>query len=230
MKRLLGLPQEAPCGLFRIWPTAQPVNDGNWHHAVITAAGASQTLYLDGAEVGSLTGDIAGFEQKYVALGAGTWTSWPATTGDRGFFSGDIDELAVYNRPLGVSAIWDQAAAGSATARLTKTTLQSGRTDVQVFYDPVTERVSHYTSSDGGLWKVSPPVIEPLGDQAEGEVGEESALTTVTVTDPETVPQAGCGRLGRCTPGRSRVLSILDQELVIACRRESGPGNHQEAR
>ncbi|MBA9007274.1 DNRLRE domain-containing protein [Thermomonospora cellulosilytica] len=164
--------------------SAQPVNDGRWHHAVITAAGASQTLYLDGARVGTLTGDIVGFEQKYVALGAGTWTGWPATTGDRGFFNGDIDEVAVYDRPLGAPAVRDQAVMGAPTARLIQTTLPSGRVAATISYDAVTERVSSYTTSDGGLWKLSEPVLEPADEQAEGEVGEGTALTTVTVTDP----------------------------------------------
>ncbi len=39
--------------------SAAPVNDGVWHQAVLTAAGNTQTLYLDGAAVGTINGQLS---------------------------------------------------------------------------------------------------------------------------------------------------------------------------
>ncbi|RAY15969.1 hypothetical protein DPM19_09490 [Actinomadura craniellae] len=188
--------------------SAQTVNDGNWHHALITAAGTTQTLYLDGVPVGTRTGNIVGYEQKYVALGAGTWTNWPATTGDRGFFNGDIDEVVVHDRPLGAPAIAGQIGAAQATARLTEVTLPSGRRDVLVTYDPGTERVIQYTDADGGSWKLSPPVLDQPDD---GEEGAGVVTATVTVTDPRE-------------RASSFVLDLLRGSRVVSQRDPTGAG------
>ncbi|MFI9848514.1 DUF6531 domain-containing protein [Nonomuraea sp. NPDC051941] len=63
--------------------SAAPVNDGAWHHAVLTVSGNLQTLYLDGAVVGTLTGTITGTESRYVTTIGGIavwWTRSPSTT------------------------------------------------------------------------------------------------------------------------------------------------------
>jgi large repetitive protein len=38
--------------------TSRPVDDGLWHHVLLTTSGTTQTLYLDGAQMGTLTGTI----------------------------------------------------------------------------------------------------------------------------------------------------------------------------
>ena len=57
--------------------TSTSVTDGKWHYAVITAASNSQSLYLDGAQVGSpLSGQINPLNQVTDTIGAGFWNSW----------------------------------------------------------------------------------------------------------------------------------------------------------
>ena len=52
--------------------TAQAVNDGSWHYAALTGEGSLQTLYLDGAKVGTLDVEpIKHTSQPYTYLGAG---------------------------------------------------------------------------------------------------------------------------------------------------------------
>jgi hypothetical protein len=64
--------------------TAAPVNDGAWHHAVLTVADNLQTLYLDGAVIGTLTQPITGTENRYITTIGG--------------IAGLVDEVAIYDQ------------------------------------------------------------------------------------------------------------------------------------
>ncbi len=63
------------------------VNDGKWHHAVLSASGSTQTLYLDGKLSGTITGkQLVQGDLTYNQIGAANATtpaSWPGwgTTG-----------------------------------------------------------------------------------------------------------------------------------------------------
>ncbi|WP_412126550.1 DNRLRE domain-containing protein [Streptomyces xinghaiensis] len=168
--------------------SAGTVNDGNWHHAALTAAGNTQTLYLDGARAGSLSGDITQYDQRFVYLGAGYWNNWPATSGTTGHFAGDIDEAAVYARPLGARTVAEHHASRATAQQLTKVTLPSGRVHSQVSYDTVRDRVSSYTDTNGGTYRLSAHRLTGSGgkpatdDQA---AVPEKPTVTVTVTDPD---------------------------------------------
>ncbi|MGC9536762.1 DNRLRE domain-containing protein [Streptomyces sp. UG1] len=168
--------------------TSGTVNDGAWHHAALTAAGNTQTLYVDGTKVGSLTGDITQYDQRFVYLGAGYWNNWPATTGTTGHFTGDIDEAAVYSRPLGARTIAEHRASAAVAQQLTKVTLPSGRVHAQVAYDTVHDRVSSYTDAGGGTYKLS--ALEVTGTEAKPATDDQPAVAgtttlTVTITDPD---------------------------------------------
>ncbi|MFE7573475.1 DNRLRE domain-containing protein [Streptomyces sp. NPDC057521] len=167
--------------------SATTVNDGTWHHAALTAAGNTQTLYLDGKKAGSLSGDITQYDQRFVYLGAGYWNGWAATTGTIGHLTGDIDEAAVYSRPLGASTIAQHHAAAQVAQQLTGVTLPSGRVHSAVTYDTVHDRVSSYTDANGGDYKLSD--LAPTGTDAKPATDDQDATAgtttlTVTVTDP----------------------------------------------
>lgn len=71
------------------------LNDGNYHHVVLTRSGSTFALYQDGASVGSTSltqGSIATFN-------ASTIGALRRTTNTE-FFPGTIDEVAVYNTTL----------------------------------------------------------------------------------------------------------------------------------
>ncbi|WP_435212544.1 DNRLRE domain-containing protein [Streptomyces sp. bgisy034] len=164
------------------------VNDGAWHHAALTAAGNTQTLYLDGAKVGSATGEITQYDQRFVYLGAGYWSNWPATAGTTGYFTGDIDEAAVYSRPLGARTIAEHHASAQVAQQLTKVTLPSGRVHAQVAYDTVHDRVSSYTDANGGTYQLSNLAL--TGTEAKPATDDQPAIAgtttlTVTITDPD---------------------------------------------
>ncbi|MFD0799743.1 DNRLRE domain-containing protein [Streptomonospora algeriensis] len=166
----------------------QSVDDGTWHHAALTAAGNTQTLYLDGDPVGSLDGSIVQHDQHFVYLGAGYWKDWPSTSGEAGHFEGDIDEAAVYTRPLGPRTLAEHHASAATAQQLTKVTQPSGRIVTEVSYDTVRDRVSSYTDAHGGTYRLSPHRLtgtrgRPAGDDQEAV--PEDPTVTVTITDPD---------------------------------------------
>ncbi|MFV8127912.1 LamG-like jellyroll fold domain-containing protein [Streptomyces syringium] len=135
------------------------VTDDVWHHAVLTAAGTTQSLYLDGSLVGSLTGPIDHRRQSFTYLGAGySSTGWDGLPYGVRRFTGVMDEVAVYHQPLGSSTVAEHYRARAASGRLTKVTLPSGRVHSKVAYDTGTGRVTETTDDKGGTWKVSAPV------------------------------------------------------------------------
>ncbi|SFQ99982.1 RHS repeat-associated core domain-containing protein [Lentzea waywayandensis] len=145
--------------------TSALVNDGKWHHVVLSSMGSTQTLYLDGAQVGELTGKtidhtLLTFNQIGAAY-ASTPGSWPAwgTTAQRSY-SGLIDEVAVYAGPLGAASVMAHHKAATAQADLlSKVTLPSGRVDALATYDVGRDRVKQYTDNNGGVWKVGAPTV-----------------------------------------------------------------------
>ncbi|MFI6796919.1 LamG-like jellyroll fold domain-containing protein [Streptosporangium canum] len=147
-------------------PTASPivspavVNDGAWHHVTFTIAGDKQTLYLDGASVGTLTQPATNDDRGTTRIGGG--------------LAGLVDELAVYDRPLTEAEVSAHfAARAEAPNKLAKITLPSGRVWATNVYDTATERLKTHTDSNGGTWQIGAPVY----DRATGK-------STVTVTDP----------------------------------------------
>ncbi|MDI2130549.1 LamG-like jellyroll fold domain-containing protein [Yinghuangia seranimata] len=142
--------------------TAGAVNDGQWHHAALVGQGTTQTLYLDGANVGTRSGEIRNVD-PFNSIGAGGANSqWPNrwNSDPKGFFNGDIDEVAVYDRPLGAVTVAEHYAARRVAAQAVKLLLPSGRTNTQVVYDAASERVSQLTDANGGVWKLSVPSFE----------------------------------------------------------------------
>jgi RHS repeat-associated protein len=140
------------------------VNDGAWHHAVLSAMAATQTLYLDGAKVGTLAGTINHDKLSFNQAGAAyattpaSWPGWGSVA--RRFFNGSLDEVAQYARPLGSEAVTAHHKAGSVAAdQLSRVTLPSGRIASETSYDLATDRVSEYTDRHGGTWKVGPPTV-----------------------------------------------------------------------
>jgi RHS repeat-associated protein len=172
--------------------TSASVDDGNWHHAVLTGSSTSQSLYLDGSLVGTLNGQINQLNMAVDTAGAGFWQGgWPnayATVGPTitdppiGYFSGDIGQVAVYPHPLGLPAISaHHSLATAASPELTQITLPSGNVREQASYESATGRLASYTDPNGGQWTISNPVA--TGYKATSDsLGE--VVRYVTVTDP----------------------------------------------
>ena len=80
--------------------TQKPVNDGLWHHAVLTSSGAQQALYLDGVKVYSSTDKTAltpgGQPDAFIGAGDTGTSASGLTTGTTAYFSGSIGDVAFY--------------------------------------------------------------------------------------------------------------------------------------
>ncbi|MFL4949989.1 LamG-like jellyroll fold domain-containing protein [Streptomyces sp. MMS24-I31] len=85
------------------------VTDGKWHHVVLSTSASSQSLYLDGALVGTQSGTAAMVNQPYTYVGAGyIGGNWPDeahhntsdNTGYATYFKGSIAEVALYRSQL----------------------------------------------------------------------------------------------------------------------------------
>ncbi|MBA3489250.1 MAG: DNRLRE domain-containing protein, partial [Longispora sp.] len=140
------------------------VNDGKWHHVMLTASGATQTLYLDGRAVATKNAPNHTFAEQNLNIGSGyLGGTWPNqkhqsnsdNTGHVSHFSGSIAEVVTYDQPLTaatVEAIY-RAGANSASV-LSSVTRPSGTRQTTVDYNKVTGLVSKVTDANGGTWKL----------------------------------------------------------------------------
>jgi hypothetical protein len=76
------------------------VDDGRWHHVVVTFDRDTEiAIYVDGTSVRRSTGAVTGSVSNAVPLLFGGEAAWyPA-------FAGDLDEVAVYAKTLGATAV-----------------------------------------------------------------------------------------------------------------------------
>ncbi|WP_188317006.1 LamG-like jellyroll fold domain-containing protein [Solihabitans fulvus] len=159
--------------------TAAPVNDGSWHHVVLTSSLATQTLFLDGKPVGSKDGAIDNSTLAHSQIGASyafapsDWDHFGTDT--RRSFTGVIDEVAVYQHALGQPAVQAHYAARSGADELAKITLPSGKSAAQLSYDTTNDRLTSYTDRNGGTWQLSTPVTTGT---------DTNIVRTVRVIDP----------------------------------------------
>ncbi|MEV5513909.1 LamG-like jellyroll fold domain-containing protein [Streptomyces flaveolus] len=138
--------------------SAQPVTDGQWHHAVLTSGATKQSLFLDGTLVGSLNGAIIEQGSDYAYLGGGYASSgWTGLAAGTYRFKGQMDEVAIYNHPLDRATIGEHYAARAAIGQMAKVTLPTGRVHATAAYDRVTGRLTEHTDDNGGTWKVAAP-------------------------------------------------------------------------
>ncbi len=77
--------------------TPQRVNDGLWHHVMLAVGSTTQTLYVDGTKVDSLSGTVSDTWMNYAHVGTGQTAGWSGGNGGWMPFIGQIDEVAVYN-------------------------------------------------------------------------------------------------------------------------------------
>ncbi|MEU7897114.1 RHS repeat-associated core domain-containing protein, partial [Nonomuraea sp. NPDC049152] len=158
------------------------VNDGNWHHVVLTGAENTQTLFLDGQSAGTLAGEITHLDQGEAEIGYGYASpSWPASVTNAGPFpfAGEIDEVAVYGKPLGLAEIRTHYAARLVQPQLTKHTLPSGRIWASNAFDADGGRLLTHTDRNGGTWKLSAIQFTRFSDGQDG-----LAHATIVTTDP----------------------------------------------
>ncbi|MFF8608780.1 LamG-like jellyroll fold domain-containing protein [Streptomyces sp. NPDC015346] len=113
------------------------VTDDKWHHAVLSATGTTQTLYLDGVKQGTCTGAPNDQTTSRTFIGAG-FSKWYSSPGDVSYFTGSIADVAVYSKGLNAAEVekhWSafKASSGVAPVRTVKLTDPSNKTLTYVY-------------------------------------------------------------------------------------------------
>jgi signal peptidase I len=85
--------------------------DGRWHLVDATMGAGGMALYVDGALVGTNPNTASQSYSGYWRVGYDNLAAWGATTPSRFFFTGTLDEVAVYPFALSASAVAAHAAA-----------------------------------------------------------------------------------------------------------------------
>jgi hypothetical protein len=89
---------QLPTGDIDPMASTAAVDDGQWHHVVITGDTTSQSLYLDGQLVGSVGGTISDSDPlDYVGAGyvnSDGWVNSPATGWS--YFDGEVSDIEYY--------------------------------------------------------------------------------------------------------------------------------------
>jgi len=149
--------------------SASSVADGNWHHVVLTSAGNTLAMYLDGAFVNNESGQFGLTGQPNVYVGAGfLGGNWPdeahyqqsGNTGYASYFNGDISDVALFSQYMTAPTVAQLYATGhSPVGLLNKITTPLGNTQAQVSYNSVTDRVTSVTDAHGGTWTIGAPTV-----------------------------------------------------------------------
>lgn len=91
------------------------VNDGQFHHALVTYDGAVENLYLDGVLIGATPFVQQGYSSNYYyELGTAYTGGWDGAPGEWFPFTGVIDEASLYDRALSPAEAVALFKAGSA--------------------------------------------------------------------------------------------------------------------
>ena len=90
-------------GAKTVLTTTGSYRDGKWHQVVATQSSNGMKLYVDGALVASNAVTTSLTTAGYWRVGGGAMTGWPnaATT----YFTGGLDEFAVYPKELSAATV-----------------------------------------------------------------------------------------------------------------------------
>ncbi|WP_433471521.1 LamG-like jellyroll fold domain-containing protein [Saccharomonospora azurea] len=167
--------------------SAGAVNDGLWHHVVLTGAFDTQTLYLDGTAVGSLAGELVNMDpHNFLGVGAVDDRAWPAKpSGPWSYFDGVIAEAAFYQHPLDPVVVAEHYAADTASDRLTKTTRPSGAVEAELTYHEIADRVTTYVDDNGGTRTYGTPTVEGDGFRYASAVRDSTPASYWRMSETE---------------------------------------------
>ncbi|THA22997.1 Teneurin-1 [Streptomyces sp. A1277] len=114
------------------------VDNNAWHHAVLSATGTKQTLYVDGVKQADFTGAPNDQTNTRTFVGAGFAKGWNNAPADVSYFTGSIAEVAVHAGGLTEEQVeqhWSayKASSGVAPVRTVKLTDPKEKTLTYVY-------------------------------------------------------------------------------------------------
>jgi RHS repeat-associated protein len=159
------------------------VDDSQWHHMVLSGNIDHQELYLDGAQIGTITSAyITHLDMVYGFIGNGHTNSayYPGSPTANFPFTGQIDEAAFYSHPLDADRVGAHKAAGtSSSKKLTTITEPGSFTAATVTYDQATGRVTTLADRNGATWTLSAPTIASDGRHVTVSADTGASITYV---------------------------------------------------
>ncbi|MFF9626852.1 LamG-like jellyroll fold domain-containing protein [Streptomyces griseosporeus] len=134
--------------------TTGTVTDNQWHHAVLSSAGTTQTMYLDGAKVADFTGAPADQSNTRTFIGAGYGKNWYQSPGDVSYFTGSVAEVAAYDHAVGEDEVerhWSayKASSGVAPVKTVKLTDPTNKTLTYVYDAEMGDRLLAAIDTEG---------------------------------------------------------------------------------
>ncbi len=99
--------------------TATNLMDGNWHHVATTYDGTTRRIYLDGTQLVQDTPGVNGASAANFRIGC---------TNNTEYFSGTLDDVAIYNNALTASEVQSLASGGSPAAGPAITSFTANKT------------------------------------------------------------------------------------------------------
>lgn len=201
-----------------VWPAqlggGPLVSDREWHHAAITYENGSVNLYLDGVSIGSAAG-VSPQLMPVNQIGTGYTVFWDA--GNNGWFdfNGEIDEVLLFDRPLGVGEVRAIHKAGT-----------SGICNSNEDLDPSFNGSGSVVSHLPGGWSAGRAVaLQPDGKivvagQYDGALVVARYLPCGAL-DPAFGNGTGIFALGLVGASMGSGVAVQDGKIVVAGRSES---------
>ncbi|MCH7921379.1 MAG: LamG domain-containing protein, partial [Planctomycetes bacterium] len=82
------------------YPNAPTIGDGEWHHLAWVNDGGAAFIYVDGVEAVTYTSALAGEFASVERWSIGQEYDSTGITDPSNFYTGQVDDLQIYNRPL----------------------------------------------------------------------------------------------------------------------------------
>lgn len=155
------------------------VDDGNWHHIVLTVAGTAAKLYVDG----TLSGSVTTAKSTYNFGTATAYVGSDSGTGE--FYKGSLDNVAIYTSALTAQKVTDHynaavvsggytAQAMTATALMTESRVQ-GRIQLAITDDTYLNTIgtnygNSVTLASGRAWLFKLPTFTPSANETVTKV------------------------------------------------------------
>jgi hypothetical protein len=174
------------------------VNNGAFHLVAVTYDGVNETVYLDGASLGSAPFTQVGYNSDYqYSIGTGFTLGWPAGNGGYFYFQGRIDEVEIFNRALAPSEVQALFTAGSAgkckneapIARCKDVTVAACMANASVndsSFDPDGDPVT-LTQTPAGPYPLGTTKVTLTATDIHGASSQCTATVTVTSTSTFTI-------------------------------------------
>ncbi len=231
-------------------PSTNAVTDGVWHHVIGThsSAGGVMKMYVDGVLQGTVNGVTAENwgSPGYWKIGGYSNNAWPRGAG-HGYFTGDIDDVRVYDHALSVGEVSDLYGSGVAVGAGAFTCIDCSFTNlltnqtknVTIKFTPATPigyiAYPVFTSNGGNNGYPNPPYTSISGTGVQDPIISVSPVVISFpdtnqgqyVNRPVTIKNIGLGDLiGNITPFAPSGLNFF---CVANCSFSLGPNEESIA-